>query len=469
MSGIPTLGIGAGLNLESLLDSLKSSEQKRLLPIAEQINTNKTQISAFGQITSALEKFQGAAQKLSNGDDGVFNTFNAKVTGSAVTAETTETASAGRFDVTVSQLARAQSQVTNNGYARDATFSGGTLTFSGGSEVTIEEGSSLSKVRDAINASGAGVTASLVNDGGAASGDTATPWRLVLTSNETGTQAASTLSAASGGMADLFGANGGNLDTSVQAQNAQLNVNGIAITSQSNTVENAIQGVTLTLNETTQADSPNRVEVGRDDESLKTAIKDFVTAWNAMDKSIDKTTKSTGEGEDFKGGVLTGNSTVRNLQSSLRDELNSRIGGEGMNYLFEAGISFSSSFSADKRGQLEIDEDKLDEAIANDPDGLRALFSGTEEAPGIATQLDSRIEQMLSDDGAISRATSGLESAQDRLEARGQRMKESIEATIERYRTQFQQLDSIMSRMNSTQSYLTQQLGMLNNPSSGNS
>lgn len=460
MAGISSLGVGSGLDLSSLLDSLRESEQSRLQPIRQKISSTNSQLSSFGQLQDSLEKFQGAVQKLN--DPGLYEGFKATASGSGVSAEAGSTAAAGRYDVKVTQLAQAQSLATK-GQAADATFGTGTLSLSvgQGQSVDIEindQNNSLEGIRDSINAAGAGVTASVVNDG-----DPANPFRLVLSSEETGTDATmnfSTSAGSSAALSDLFARGPGQLEETVSAQNANLTINGLSITSQSNTVEEAIQGVTLTLDSTAEGAS-SRIEVNQDSGSVKDAIKGFVSAYNSLEGRIDSLTKvSKNDDGEVSGGALTGNSTVRSIQSTMRSAMSARIDEGGMNYLFEAGISF------DEDGKLQIeDEAKLDQAVADNMDGLRSLFTGNGETTGITTQLDASIESLLRDNGAIDSARSGLQSSVDRLNARSERVQESIDQTVARYEAQFQQLDRLMSEMNSTQSYLAQQFESMNQSS----
>ncbi|GHC33402.1 flagellar hook-associated protein 2 [Kushneria pakistanensis] len=450
---IESLGVGSNLDLTSLLSSLKKSEQAKLEPITSKITSTNAKLSGFGQLKSSLEEFQTAAQKLNS--PKLYEGFAAKVSGSALTATAGSTAAAGSYDIRINSLATAQSLATAGRADTTSTIGTGTLSVKVGdksTDIEITDGS-LAGIRDAINKADAGMKASIVNDG------SGTPYRLVLNSETTG--AASTMSFASDN-SELNALFSGTTET-VKAADASLTVNGLAITSASNTVEEAIQGVTLNLVETTAEGASTKLTVSQDTEAVKTAVQDFVKSYNALADKITSLTKVSGEGDSVKGAALTGNSTVRSVQSTLRNVMSSAVDGEGMNYLFEAGISFSKDLA--KSGKLEIsDEKKLDDALANNLDGMKGLFAGDGKT-GIAARLDTSISQMLTTNGAIGSAKAGLESSVKSLEARSLRMKETIDTTVERYKKQFQQLDSMMSRLNNTQSYLTQQFEALNSSS----
>lgn len=446
---IESLGVGSNLDLTSLLSSLKKSEEAKLAPITTKLASTNAKLSGFGQLQSSLEGFQKAAQKLNSAE--LYAGFATKVSGSALTATASSTSVAGSYDIKINSLATAQSLATAGRADTTSEIGVGALTVNVGDKSTaidITDGS-LAGIRDAINKSDAGVTASIVNDG------SGTPYRLVLNSQTTG--AASTMSFSSDN-SDLGALFSGTTET-VAAADASLTVNGLAITSASNTIEEAIQGVTLNLVETTAEGASTKLTVNQDTESVKTAVEDFVKAYNSLADKISSLTKVSGEGDSVKGASLTGNSTVRSVQSTLRDAMSNTVAGEGMNYLFEAGINFT------KDGKLEVgDEKKLDEALANNLDGMKGLFAGDGKT-GIAARLDASITQMLKDNGAVGSAKAGLESSVKSLEARSLRMQDTIETTVERYKKQFQQLDVMMSKLNNTQSYLSQQLEALNGAS----
>ncbi|ARS54105.1 flagellar filament capping protein FliD [Kushneria konosiri] len=450
---IESLGVGSNLNLTSLLDGLKKSEQGKLEPITKKFNSTDAKLSGFGQLRTSLESFQAAAQKLNSGK--LYEGFASQVSGSALTATAGSTAAAGSYSIKIDSLATAQSLATAGRSDTTNSIGTGTLNVNVGTKSTpveITDGS-LAGIRDAINKADAGVTASIVNDG------SGTPYRLVLNSQTTGAGATMSFSSENTALEGIFS---GATET-VAASDASLTVNGLPIKSSSNTVEDAIQGVTLNLVETTAAGASTKLTVSQDTESVKTAVQDFVKAYNALNDKITSLTKVDNEGDKVKSGVLTGNSTVRSVQSTLRGVMSSAVNGEGMNYLFEAGISFSKDLS--KSGKLEItDEKKLDEALANNLEGMRGLFVGDGKT-GIAARLDASIESMLATNGAVSSAEAGLESSKASLKAQSVRMQETIDATVDRYKKQFQQLDLMMSKLNNTQSYLSQQFEALNSSS----
>lgn len=390
MSSITSsLGIGSGLDLSSLLDGLQSAEQQRLVPLQTRASSYNTKLSAYGTLQSTLAGFQTAAEKL--GDAALFSGVKTTSSSEAFKASAGNNAEPGSYSLEVFELARAQSLVTaGQASTTDTIGNGGTITLSvgdadGNVSETVDidiaaQDSSLSGIRDAINAADIGVSASIVNDG------SDTPYRLVLSSNATGTDSQITLSVAedneggTGGglfgggdaptpLADLLDYDSstgeGQMTQTVAARNARIAVNGIDIQSQSNTVEDAIQGVTLTLSGTTA--EPQTLTATRDTDSVKAALEGFVAAYNRVHALSEKLTAF--DGEDKANGILLGDSTARAVETRVRSALNTPIAGGMFSGLAEIGVSLQ------RDGTMEIDDEALDDALANNLGGIGALLA----------------------------------------------------------------------------------------------
>ncbi|MCF7977297.1 MAG: flagellar filament capping protein FliD [Chromatiaceae bacterium] len=454
MSTITSLGIGSGLDLNGLLDQLRDAERGRLQPIAQQKEAQQAKLSAYGKLQGALSSLQSAADTL-NGS-ALFGSLSSSVTGTSVTSAADSNAVPGRYDVSVTTLARAQS-IATGGFAEGETFSAGTMSIQAGDadqlNVTVAEGDSLEAIRDSINAAGSGITASIVNDG-----DETNPYRLVLSTNETGTNAAIQSISFTGGDERLaFDPAGGDgyvgMEETMPAENAALTVNGIGITSQSNQVEGAIQGVTLSLAE--EGESANStVIVERDNFAVRDAISGFVDAFNSLKETTADLTSFNAE--TGAAGELLGDSALRTIDSRLRGVLGGIVSGGDFSTLSDIGISLQ------RDGTLEIDAEKLDDAVVNQRQALTTFFAGDTEAGGFAGALSEMLDQVLDDRGLLGSARSGVESRITSLDERSARMEISIEREIERYRVQFGQLDSMIAQMNQTSTYLTQQFDNLN-------
>lgn len=450
MGAISSLGIGSGLDLNGLLDQLESAEREKLVPIEQQVETENTKVSAYGQLESALSTFQDSASALADGS--LFESLSTNVSGEAVSAAADETAMPGNYNITVDTMAT-RGTLASEGVPEDMRTDGPqdmTFVFGDGTDasVNIAADSSLEDIRDAINADeNAGVNATIINDG--------TENRLALSSRETGADAS--ISSFSFELNAPFdpdgGANNGGLNTGTHqgGSDASLNVNGIDITSPTNQVEGAIQGVTLNL----QSEGDSTVAVEQDTLAVREAVTSFVDSYNALKESTGELTSFNQE--TGQAGPLNGDSTVRTVESRMRSVLSGGVAqeGDGFSMLSQIGISLEVD------GTLSLDNDKLSDVVANDQQALSDFFAGDADNPGLAGQVNTAVEQMLSSNGAVSGAISGSEN---RIESLGDRyisMEQSIGRTIERYRSQFGQLDGMIAQMNQTSSYLTQQFDAL--------
>ncbi|WKT59727.1 flagellar filament capping protein FliD [Microbulbifer thermotolerans] len=445
MATISSLGIGSGLDLNGLLEQLESAERQQLTPIVAQQQSYQAKISAFGQLESALDSLRQAATELSEVDG--FADVKSSLSGDGLSATVGDEAVVGSYEIDITQRARSYSIATLGVADKEGTLGAGTISFTLGngdsfSVAVTENESSLEGIRDAINAADNGVVASIVNDG------SAQPYRLVLSSAETGTEAAiASVDFGTGGLGDHLSLDAA---TEVSAQNAQLTVNGIDITSQGNRVEDAIQGVTLDLEETGSVS----LEITRDTSAIEGKIKGFVSAYNNLQDTISSLTSY--DQESGTAGVLIGNYTVQSVESRLRSTLTDVLTSSGaFKSLSDLGITLEVD------GTLSLDEDALGDLVAEQLDDLTDFFAGVADEDGLADRLDTVLGTMLDDDGTLDSVTSGLESSIEMLQERYEDTEARIDSTIERYRTQFAELDSLIAQMNSTSTYLTQQFEAL--------
>lgn len=444
MSSITSLGVGSGLELNSLLQQIQQSEQAKLEPIQGRVESEEAQISAYGKIKSDLSQFQSSAEKLN--DPATFESLSTNVEGSGVSAVSSDDAQPGQYNVEVEQLASAGSLVTERLDTSDESIvdgGGEPLTFNVADsdepiEISLSDDSSLEDMRDAVNTQSDGrLNASIINDGDG--------YRLAVNSTETGADA----SIESTNFSDILSAEAQASGEQVQqdGQNASFNVNGIGITSPTNQVEGAIQGVTLNL---TEAGSSSTVTVEQDSESIRDQVTAFVDDYNTLKGTIGEQTEF--DSESGEAAELSGDSATRAVESSLRSALSSVVDGDGFNVLSDAGISLQLD------GTLAIDEDELDSAIANQPGELASFFAGDSENGGMAGQVTAAIDQQIGTNGRLQGAITTSENQLDRLGDRFSTTEERINENVERYRAEFSALDSMVGEMNQTSAYLTEQL-----------
>lgn len=464
MASITSLGVGSGMDLSGLLTQLETAEKARLTPITTQQTSYNAKLSAFSTVKSALDKLDTATKALAKSDTVLSNagsidaisTTSVKSTNKAFTATTDGKAVAGSYSVSVSQLAQAHSVISSVSTSATTALSNSDATLkiaqaNGESiDVQITGGeTSLTDVRDAINKADGGVSASIVkaNDNS---------YYLMLTSKDTGTEGQITVTDDSGVL--------GTIEQKVAAQNAFISVNGIEIERQGNTIDDALEGVTLSLQSTTAADTPETLEIAQDTSGMKTAIKAWVDAYNAVLDTIATQTQYTaveaGEDQSSSNGALLGDSTVRNIQSQLQKQLTNLQSDSGdIRILADLGITQNY-----KTGKLEVSDTTLEKALKEEPANVKAFFAGDGKETGFSTQIRGYLTTVLdSTDGVIKTTQDGINSTLKKLEKQYTQVSESIDATIARYQTQFTQLDLLVSQLDSTASYLTSQFTAISN------
>lgn len=465
-------GLGSNLDVEGIVTQLMTLEKRPLTLLAAKQSAIETKISSYGMLKSAFSTLQTAAEAL--GKPELFASRKASIAdGNVATVAASTTATPGNYSIEVSSLARAQ-------ITASSAFAGGSAAAVGSGSLTIELGSysggaftvnpdktpvtvtipntatTLGDVRDAINAADAGVTASLLNDG--------TGTRLVLTSQDGGTANTVRITASDddGNDTDAAGlsrliydaSTGGssNMSEKVSASNALLKVNGIDVVSSTNTLTDTIEGVTLTL-KNTNIGSPTTLTVSNDSSGAKAAVEKLVKSYNDAILTIKNQTAYNSVTE--KGAALSGESTVL----SLRSRLSSVVTGEIAPGVSLAGIGVSIQ----KDGSLKLDSDKLTTALENG--SAKSLFVGSTGVTGLASRIDSMLSAAIDEDGLISNRLSGMDDAKKAMKVQEDRLNVRMELIEARYRRQFTALDTLMSSMNQTSAYLTQQLATLSSSS----
>ncbi len=468
MATISNLGVGMA-GLSDLYDKLQAAEETKLTAIATQKTKYDAQITGYGKLQSALTTLQTAAAKLAKAE--TWNSTSITSTNTAFAATTTSDANVGEFTINVSKIAKGQVLTTQPGTIDSNTKQLGETTGSNSRTITITQAgadskpltvtladgdTSLNGIAKAINAANGNVSASIVK---ADSGD----YRLMLSSKTTGTDSDMTVTVTGD---DTLNAVIGSaaLNEQVKSQNAVVNVNGIDIIRQSNTVTDALPGVTLTLKAQSTADETLTVSRSTDDN--KKAVTDWVNAYNSLQSTITSLTKyeppATGAtAQNSSNGVLMGDSTIRGVQSDLRALLtNVQTGSYAI--MAQLGITQDPLKGADGTfGNLKIDDKKLTQALTDNPAGVQAYFVGDGKTTGFATQMNNKLTDMLSTsvgkEGVIQNAKDGINATLKTIGKRYDAMELSIEATMARYKKQFSDLDALVTKFNGTASYLTSQ------------
>ena len=390
MGEITSTGMGSGLKINEMVTAIVGAEKD---PVQKKIDadakTATDKISAFSALNSSLSTFKSSYKEL--GYASTYSAVNIKSSDDGIlTAKGGIGAQTGSYEFKVNQRAQAQTLVSGDTATfsnPNATVGTGKLTlrfgtynadgsFSVNADKTIKtitvdsSNNSLAGLRDTINKTDNGVTASIINDGSA--------YRLVLTSKETGESNAVELTAAdddgnntdTGGLSRFaYDASNKNMKQTSVAQNAKIEMNGITITRSKNEIDSVIQGVTLNLNGVTEPGKVVKLTIGKDTSTIESQIRGFMDSYNKTMTQINDLTKYNGAGGT--NGVLIGDATVRNVKSLMRDVLNTQSKDTGSSIRSFADLGLLTK----KDGTLELDETKFKAALAGNVEDISKFFT----------------------------------------------------------------------------------------------
>lgn len=465
MATITSAGAGSGLDLESVISASVAAKQAQLQqPITTKKTNTQITLSGVGQLKSAISTFDTTLAKLST--PGAFNKRAINITQDTddpiLKISSNTDASNGQYNVTVNKLATTSKiEGTFASSTSSLITEDGTLTFSAGDgnefTVDVKKGDSLQQIRKRINNApdNFGLTANIVNtsDGKA---------KLVIDSGVTGAGNDLKISGSTTELkmfeADTSSAtavSGSSMSRTQQSTNAEIDVDGNILTSDTNTFKDKVQGLDITVLRVSDKDSDgnlksNKVDVSTDKSAIKGLVQEFVDAYNTL---IDKTTelgkRNTivgGESQD-DGGALAGDSmprSIRTLMANTVMEPNSEM--TGINSIFQVGIEM------DNDGKLSVDSDKFDDALDDNYEQVVALFSGEN---GVAGKLQTSLKEYTKTGGLISQRQDQLNSDLRDLSTREATAADQLEKYEANLRAQYASLDTQLAQMQSSASYLS--------------
>jgi len=454
---------GSVINVSSLVSQLVAATRApQDALISGQTQAVTTQISAIGTLKGALSTFQSALGAIDT--PSAFAAMTANTSDSTVfSASAGGGAVAGTYSVTVSQLAQAQ-QLVSSAVAggSSATIGNGTLQLSlGNGSFSVTIGSSndtLEGLAAAINSAtgNPGITATVITGTDGA--------HLVLSSALTGAASTIAVSETDGGNALstlTYGTgNTGHYTQDAAAQDAQFSISGISYSSPSNTVINALDGVTLTLLGTSPTSgsgsgstpTPATLTVANDTSTIESNISAFVKAYNTLVGSVSSLNSfdpTTGT-----AGPLLGDALLSGIQNEIRSTLYSVVntGSSTYNSLASVGITTNSD------GTLSLNNATLQTALTTAPSAVSALFSGTS---GVAANLNSQLTSDLSASGSISSRSATLVQQENALTDQTNQLNTQMDALTASLTQQYSALNTLLSSLQSTSAYLTQQFASL--------
>jgi flagellar hook-associated protein 2 len=463
---ITSAGIGSGLDLESIIQASVDAENRpKMQAFARKEESLQVELSAVGEIKSAIAKLEDVAEKLADPDNFSKRVANIRQpsSGDIISVTPSSKISVGDFKIAVTQLAQGSRATTADGAYSSiddvVSASGGTLSFAAGADksfdLTVDAGMTLGELRDAINASDSnfGVTANIVNTGGAAGS------KLVLTSNVTGdgnnlviTSDTAELDAIETYDATTNPSGGMTIATEDQAQNAKITVDGLEVQSATNTFEDAVQDMTIKALELSEQDDAGnydtaRLNVDYDRESVNTMVDELIKEYNNLIGNIKFQSRI--------GKPLNGDSTIRALNDQLVSALSTSLTDAG-----PFGSIFDIGLGVDKEGYLEKSSlvRSLNDAIDSNYDDIGSAFAGEN---GVASQLKTLLENYTESGGIIKQREEDLNERIDKIEDDVLNHEYRMESLEQRLRKQYAGLDVLLAQMQQTQAYLGSQLANL--------
>lgn len=477
MTTISSLGVGSGLDSESIISALLAVEKKPIDLLATEKTEMSTKLSSVGKLKSLAAAMRDAAESLTSTSFWKTKTLTS-ADSTVVSGSVSTSGVSGNYNVSVQSLATAQTVTSGKFASSSSTLSEGTLTLqlgtwtgtsfaakSGSSAVSIPIGSgdtSLTSIRDKINAAGAGVTATIVNDAGGArlslrSTDTGAENGFRLTAAETSDDGdpATGLSALTYNPADAANSV---LTRNLAAGNAKATINGIAVESATNTFTDVVDGLTLTVGKVSSSDV--LVTVGDDTDAMEKGIKTFVSAFNDLAKYIKDQTKY--DATSKKGGPLQGDRTTVGFLNQLRNVLNtSSSASSTWGRLSDIGITMGTD------GTLSIKSSTLSEALKKPAElsKLLATDASTTDASGFMDRFRDLGDSVLDVEGSLQMSEDQINASITRNQKRQDQLNDRLTNYEARLRAQYEALDTQMASLNSLSSYVSQQISVLNSSS----
>ena len=442
---ISSSGIASGIDTNSLVKQLISIERQPITQLQTKQSTIRSQVSELGKFASQLGELEDLIEELGSSSALLANSVTSSDE-EVIMASADGDATSGRWEVEVSKLARKERNSSTSFTDSTSEVREGTLTLEvwgeDAVEVEIAAGATLEQVRDAINASGAQVDASILNTGSGS--------QLQLTSKKSGNHPTATaggedselIDAAALGagydpdaavvLTESYTGGGGQelgLVQTQQAQNAEFSIDGVQMVAASNSITSALDGITLELEaETTE---PIEIEVAADTEQVAENVQGLLDKYNQLQGTLDRLGK---ENPSF----------ARNAQRALSDAFSRVENPDSQAYVNLSAIGVSTDHNS---GQLKLDKTELLDALKAEPEAVTSLFLREDE--GVMEKLSGMIEIYTKTyDGVIEGSKKSLTSRIDLIDTQIERKERRLEARESLMRSQFSAMESFISEMN---------------------
>lgn len=462
---VTSVGLGSGVDINTIVESTVEAEKApKQAQIDRQTAKTETSLSAVGTLTSAVETFEASLTALESSSSS-FEGLGVQSSADDVASATAGAGAVpGSYEVEVISLASSSkvASASLEGGASTTFDSGGTLTIDVGDnasyEVQVAPGASLTEIRDAINSqlsATAGISANIITDASGA--------RLVLSSEVTGEGtdlyvkgtgdlAALNINVDEDGNHDLTQQSGTGAGSITLASNASYKIDGLELSSSTNTVT-ALSGLSIKLT----AEGTTTLTVAPNTEGLKTSIEAFVSAYNNLITVTDALTRVTTSEDETStdAGALVGDALVRSLLGSIRNELVQPSTGSGeLSVLAQLGVT------TNKDGTLSIDDAKLSSALETHYDEVQAFFVGDD---GLIPRLKSVTEPYTAPGGLLAGRTESLQKTMTQLSEQQQALDRRIDSLTTSLYTKYNNMDILVAQLNASSASLLSTLEALNN------
>jgi flagellar hook-associated protein 2 len=427
---LSTLGLGSqGVLTNDLLDQLKEADKTATItPIENKQKSLKLQQAGLTGLKDAISDLSDLATSLS--DLSLYQSKSSNVTGDSVTIEASASAKTQEFDLNVLSLATRDIQQSTGFASKTDTLSAGSmhLEIDGSSyDVTIEDTDTLESLAEKISDATEGkISASILNVGGD------TPYTMVLKSTETG---ASNNITTSGDISFTRIGSG--------AQDASLEIDGIAVTSATNEISNLVDATTITLTKTGES----HISITQDSEKIVEKMQEFVTKYNEL---IDSVKTMTNYDPDTKvAGVFSGSSEIRGMMAPLNDIFFTAINDSGK-MIEDFGLS------ADRSGKLTLDKDKFTKSLEDDSQSVQNFFVGEGTDEGIFRQMNGELFEIgTSSDGILKTLKANYDEKSKSLIESLEKAQERLDNKYEIMQKKFASYDAVIGRLSNESATLT--------------
>ena len=458
MATISFGGLGNGLDFGQVVDQLVKASRIPVDRLTTQKATLNSKSTDYATLSTKLVALQSAADKMRLPSN--FDRSSVSVSDSTVLAATASSSAVqGSYTVKVTQLAQSH-QITNKAAkavtstTTDIVSGGsGTFTFRVGSganqTISLSATATIEDLKTSINDLGAGVTASVINAGS----ESSPAYRLALTAVSTGASNGVTIVADDTNLDFLNGSGTGGTDTLQAAQDAVIVVgdptlNPVTFQRSSNTLTDAITGVTLTLNKKTAGSDTVSVNVSRDVTAVQTGIKNLATAYNEVVTFINE--RNTYDVTTKEGGIFFNEPTVRTVLSQVRTALSSVV--PGLTTYASVG---EIGFKTERDGTVTVEDDKLSGALSSNYTAVKNLFVTQTGSVGVAQLLNAAVDTLDDiESGALTLRKSGLTDQISDMTDEIARKEDLIAQYEERLRRQYAALDGLLGQLQSQINFL---------------